>query len=206
MSGDIEGCTSPTVQLGELGTGSILPHERQEADRVPGPDLRGPGVDDREVCGVRECPEHVRALAAGRAHPVGVDRHAGELDLALDRGPALRCDAFGGRHLGIETGQGPQHRQHEHVERHERAHRVAGQRDDRRAALADDPGALRHPGTHRDLDEVDRPRARQHLLDRVVGPHRHPARGEDEVGPPRDVAKGRGHGLGVKDVSRVMEK
>ncbi len=101
------------------------------------------------------------------------------------------------RHLGIEPGQGSQHGQDEDVERDERTHRVARQRDDRRTPLPHNSSALRHTGAHRDLDELHRPRGRQNFLHGVVGPHGHPAGREDEVGLPGHVLEQRRHGVSV---------
>lgn len=73
-----------------------------------------------------------------------------------------------------------QHGPHEHLERHQRAHRVARQRDDRR--VADPACALRHSGLHGHLDELDGIRcAAQCVLDHLVGARAHPARGDDQV-------------------------
>ena len=68
------------------------------------------------------------------------------------------------------------------MERRERAHRVARERDHGGAAWPDDAAALRHSRPHRDLDELHSPVGREHFLDRVVDAHRHPTGGEDEVG------------------------
>ena len=143
------------------------------------------GTKARAVGG-RQGAEHVRPLPRPRvAAPVRRSRRPGSAR-PCPAPPASRASATAVDQAPSASGSRPASRrsagQDEHVERHEGADRVARQGDHRRARRPTSAAALRHPGSHRDLDEVDAAVGGQHLLDRVVDAHRDAAARDDQVG------------------------